>query len=300
MYKDIIQAIVIVLIFVALYFISMISVGLKKLKDKWPEIRCNPASMPFAGYLGYNPMENFVFCIGNIQKNMMGFFLKPIYYIISLTGSLGKSIMKSMNKMRQMFASLRGMIRNIVGDIFGIFMNILIKFQKLILKIKDLIMKLIGTTTVIIYTLQGAMYTGESINRGPIGGTLRSICFEKNTPLKLKSGKMVQMKDIKLGDILENGSEVYGLLQLKGDRKNPYYKIWSSKLNTYIRVTGAHKILSNNTNNKLDKNKLKNYIDVKDYPEAILTEDYDEELACLITSNHNIPIGEYTFWDWED
>ena len=95
----------------------MIAVGIQNIKDNWPKHKCNPMIMPFAGYLGHNPMENFVFCIGNIQKNMMGFFLKPIYYIVSLTGSLGKSIMKSMNKMRQMFASLRGMIQNIVGDI---------------------------------------------------------------------------------------------------------------------------------------------------------------------------------------
>ena len=26
----------------------------------------------------------------------------------------------------------------------------------------------------------------------------------------------------------------------------------------------------------------------------------ENELSCLITSDHNIPIGEYTFWDWED
>ncbi len=34
--------------------------------------------------------------------------------------------------------------------------------------------------------------------------------------------------------------------------------------------------------------------------DAIKTEDYDEELSCLITSSHQIPVGEFTFWDWED
>ena len=51
------------------------------------------------------------------------------------------------------------------------------------------------------------------------------------------------MKDLKLGTILENGAEVYGILTLKGDKQNPYYKIWSDKLNTFIYVTGEHKIL---------------------------------------------------------
>ncbi len=41
-------------------------------------------------------------------------------------------------------------------------------------------------------------------------------------------------------------------------------------------------------------------MDVKDYDKSIKTDIYDEELACLITSNHQIPIGEFIFWDWED
>ena len=42
----------------------------------------------------------------------------------------------------------------------------------------------------------------------------------------------MKMKDLKLGTILENGAEVYGILTLKGDKENPYYKIWSDKLNS--------------------------------------------------------------------
>jgi len=68
-----------------------------------------------------------------------------------------------------------------------------------------------------MYLIQGAMMTGQSINKGPIGETLRSVCFQKNTPINLKNGTTVMMKDIQLGSILENGAEVYGLLTLKGD-----------------------------------------------------------------------------------
>ena len=108
------------------------------------------------------------------------------------------------------------------------------------------------------------------------------------------------MKDIHLGDILENGSEVYGVLKLKGDTHNPFYKIWSLKLNDYIYVTGEHKIC-NSIKDKPEKfNDLKNYTEVKNYAGAELTNEFDKELSCLITSDHKIPIGEYTFWDWED
>ena len=30
------------------------------------------------------------------------------------------------------------------------------------------------------------------------------------------------------------------------------------------------------------------------------TDLYDDVLYCIITDDHLIPVGEYTFWDWED
>ena len=53
---------------------------------------------------------------------------------------------------------------------------------------------------------------------------------------------------------------------------------------------------TDNTDNSL----LDNYIPVKDYKDAIKTGAFDNVLYCLITDNHQIPIGEFTFWDWED
>jgi hypothetical protein len=39
---------------------------------------------------------------------------------------------------------------------------------------------------------------------------------------------------------------------------------------------------------------------VQDYWRAEQTNEYDEHYVCLITDNHQIKIGEHTFWDWED
>ena len=183
-----------------------------------------------------------------------------------------------------------------VGDIYGMFVNVLIQVQSLVIKLKDTVMKLIGILMTFMYLIQGAMMTGQSINEGPIGETIRSVCFHKDTPVTLKNGTISLMKDIKLGTILENGAEVYGVLTLKGDKNNPYYKIWSDKLDNHIYVTGEHKILVD-MKNRLD---IEAFKPVKDLSYALKTDIYDDELTCLITSNHRIPIGEYTFWDWED
>ena len=302
-FSDIILTVVIIVIFAALYFYSIMAIGMKKLEKKWPEYRCNPMVMPFASQFGHDAVSNFVFCIGNIQKGMMGFFLKPVMYVVTLAGSMGTILTDAVQKIRQMLLWIRTATSSIVGDIFGVFMNSLIQFQKIIIKIKDLASKLIGTGFVTMHMVQGAIWTGQSVWRGPIGGTLRALCFKQDTPLLLKNGKTVKIKDISLGDILENGSEVYGKLELKGDKTNPFYKIWSNKLDQFIYVTGEHKIFDdgyNDSNSPHFKQFLENYRKVSRFENAEKTDIYENKLSCLITSDHQIPVGEYTFWDWED
>ena len=252
--------------------------------------------MPFASYLGHDTMQNFTYCVGNIQKDMMGFFLQPIQYVLGMVAGMSAWILERIQFIRLFIDKIRGFIKVILGDVYGMMVNVLIQFQKLITKTKDTIMKLIGIVVTLVYLIMSAVKTGQSLNAGPSGQTLGTLCFSKNTPIKLKNGDLVKIKDINLGDVLENNSEVYGLLRLKGDGVNPYYKLWSEKLKKNIYVTASHKICVNNDK----KDDLDNYIDVKDHPESVKTNLFDKVLYCLITSDHQIPIGEYTFWDWED
>ena len=299
-FGDISKTILIILIFVLLYFSSILTRGIQKIKDDWPQYRCLPTYMPLAGYIGKDPVANFSYCVGNIQKDMMGFFLEPIQYVLGMVMGMIQFIMERIQFIRIFVDKIRNMAMKLFGNVYGMFVNVLVQFQKLIIKTKDTTMKLIGTIVMFIYMIQGAMMTGQSINKGPIGETLRAICFSGNTSIKLKNRGEVKMKDIHLGDILENGTEVYGTLRLKGGPDNPYYKIWSEKLQDYIYVTGDHKICNSikDTPNKF--NNLDNYVEVKDYKLSQKTDKWDETLYCLITDNHQIPIGEYTFWDWED
>ena len=296
-FGDISKTIFIILIFLLLYFSTIFTSGIQKVKDDWPQYRCLPTFMPLAGYLGKDPVANFSYCVGNIQKDMMGFFLEPIQYVLGMVMGMITWILERIQVIRVVIDKIKNMATKMFGNVYGMFVNVLIQFQKLIIKTKDTVMKLIGTIVMFIYMIQGAMHTGQSIMKGPIGKTLKAICFSKNTHIKLESGKIVKMKDIHLGDILESGIEVYGTLRLKGSKNNPYYQIWSEKLKEYIFVTGDHKICPNE---KINKDNLDNYIEVKDFKGAKKTDYWDPILYCLITDKHQIPIGEYTFWDWED
>src|SRR6056300_149532 len=117
----------------------------------------------------------------------------------------------------------------------------------------------------------------------------KAFCFSPNTRVRSECGELVCMKDLKLGDVLVGGIIVDATMQIRNRSKDPYYKIHSKELDDYIYVTGSHYIKHG------DK-----YVKVCDFPESIRTDDHSEILSCLVTSTHKIPIGEYTFWDWED
>ena len=287
-------------LFIALYIFSAFSVGMKQIKENWPEYRCNPMIMPFAEQFGHDSMGNFVQCITNMQGESMAIFLKPIRAMFGLFGEISGFIVEAIGTIANFFSGLRESVLGNFGGTFSTFFNMIIIFQKLMIKIKDMLMKVGGVVGTIVYIFTTSMKMGNSFVAGPIYGVIDTLCFKHDTKIKIKNNtgdnkSYKKISDIHLGDILENGSEVLGLLKLKGKENNPFYRIWSEKLQNYIYVTGSHKILNNEKDDIFE-----NYIEVSDFNKAEKTNDFDEELYCLITSDHRIPIGEYTFWDWED
>ena len=115
------------------------------------------------------------------------------------------------------------------------------------------------------------------------------FCFSGNTPIKLLDGRVIPMKDIKIGDVLINEVMVQATMQIKSSEEDPFYKIYSEELKENVFVTGSHHIKCG------DK-----YILVRDFEKAEKLDTVDDILHCLVTSDHTIPVGEFTFWDWED
>ena len=123
---------------------------------------------------------------------------------------------------------------------------------------------------------------------GKTGRKRRRRCFSPETPIKLQDGNTVSIKDLKLGDVLTNGSIVNATMQIRNEG-DKYYRIHSKELDTDILVTGSHYIR--------DSNK---YVKVQNFKESRSTDIVDTVVSCVITNDHRIPVGEHIFWDWED
>lgn len=272
---------------VATYYLS----SLKEIKDNWPLYRCNPMYMP----LSDNMSQDFTYCVQNITTSFMGFLLQPLTFITSTLSTLGGNFADQINAIRGMFDKIRTFVSNIIQSIFGVFLNIIIEFQKIIMGMKDLVGKTIGILVTLMYVMDGSLKTMNSAWKGPSGQLVRALgkCFYPETKIKLENGNIVSIKDINLGDVLENGSVVYSTMKIDNkNNKEDLYCIKEKGVNgENINVTGSHLVFDNS------KNK---FVKVSEYHKAVKSKVKTEWFSCLITSDHKIKIGSEIFWDWED
>ena len=302
---DMTLAIFIFLIFAILYVSNILAIGVQKIKQNWTQYRCNPIVMPFAGFVGpdgTSPGENFVYCVQNMQTNFMPHLLKPVFYNLNAMGSLTSSLTDSINNIRKFFDYLRTKIKSIIENVFGVFLNIIIEFQRNIINIKDLFGKLVGILATFIYVLSGSVMTMNSAWKGPPGQLVKSVskidirCFDPTTLIKTQKGEYFEMKDLKLGEILKDGTEVVAIMRISNLDENktpihPYYKLSGGEKNNDIYVSGTHLVYDP---------ELEIFVPVNEYSNAMITDIYGEQFCCLITSSNIIPIGKHVFHDWED
>ena len=171
--SDISLSIFIILVFVSMYFYNILAVGIKNIKDNWPEYRCNPTIMPFAGTFGHDVMSNFTHCIQNTQTDFMGYLLQPLNYLMSVVNKSICGLIESIQDIRSFINVFRNMLASIVQSIFGVFINILTQFQFILIKMKDMMGKIVGIMATMMYILQGTVMTMQSSWNGPPGQMVR-------------------------------------------------------------------------------------------------------------------------------
>ena len=272
------------------YGIILIS-SLQEIRANWPVYRCNPMYMP----LSPNIESDFVYCIQSMQTNFMGYLLEPLTFIASSITNIMGDFSTDLNFVRAMINKIRTFISSIIQSVFGVFLNLIIEFQKITIGITDMVGKLIGVVVTFMYIMDGSIKTMQSAWGGPPGQMVQAVgkCFLPEQKMKLKNGTIIAIKDINLGDILENGSTVLSTMKIDNkENKEALYKITGTGVEGGdIYVTGSHLVH--------DKMSQK-FVLVKDYKRAIKSNMDAEWFSCLITSDHKIQIGREIFWDWED
>lgn len=152
---------------------SLVMARLDEIRENWIQYRCNPVYMPFAGLVGDDVAANFTRCSMKSFQDYLGFIMDPINQLFGTFLNSFKSIADTLNRLREMFNSVRKGFLAIVTMIFGKLSNTLSSMQYLMLRIRTVYMRIIGAMTILMRLLQTGTGTVKSVIDGPVGKTVK-------------------------------------------------------------------------------------------------------------------------------
>jgi hypothetical protein len=168
------SVILLVIITIILFiFISYchIKINAQPIIDDWPNQRCKPNILPFAGFITHPTgisaidytAQNFNYCTQNILSSITGYAVEPITFTVGLLNNLLEEIKSAVNNIRAMFDKVRTFFQTFAQEIMGRLMNVMVPLQQIIISFKDMIAKIQGAMTSGLFTLLGSYYTLKSL-----------------------------------------------------------------------------------------------------------------------------------------
>ena len=284
--------------------------NISNIKKNWPIYRCNPLYMPLSSDIA----SDFTYCIQNMQSDYFTILIEPLNSVLGNLSNLGGGITSAVTDIGGVIDGIRTFATGLFGSVFGIFGNVGLVAERLGMEVTDVVKRLMATLLVSIYTIITGVYSvgsiigiGTNLSEGKniesfetmtgsniigsmikVTGGVTGRCFSSDTILKLNTKELKKIKDIKLGDILENGSKIIGILILDND--DYFYKCKNKGYNnSSIYITGKHYVKYNN-----------NFIPVEKHPDFKKTNKISSCVYNLMTDNNIIDINNIIFWDYND
>ena len=172
---DLGNAFLIVIIFALIQIFITALTSVSQFKKVWNVYKCNPAIMPFANLMGFDPTTTFRECTQETQVSFMSVFLDPIYTSLNSFSESGNMFLGILDSLQIGLNSQQGESLNIVGNI-GARVNVFsTNLNKTFITVADTVSKIGGFMTIIFYLLQTSVDIGKALNRDAPGYILRTL-----------------------------------------------------------------------------------------------------------------------------
>jgi hypothetical protein len=168
---DIIKVCVVIFLFMSAITYFEIQNKLLEVKQNWPEYRCRPDVMPFAGWInapdGVSPLEytkqNFMECSANSTKGVFDRPMSMVYVIFNVIMGIFKNILGVIEKFRLLFNRIRETLKNIFLSIFNRIQNVIIPVQVMLIQMVDFFEKIKGILATFLLTFVGVLWSFYSL-----------------------------------------------------------------------------------------------------------------------------------------
>lgn len=281
---DILSIIVVSLVTFAAIVAGFYAYGmshLREIKQNWVQYRCNPVYMPLAGAVGSDIFTNFTHCTMQSVQTYAGFVMDPLYQNFEMFQGIFTQILDMIQSIRKQMAGAVDGFMSIISQTFGKLVNTLGITTLLVGRVRTIMNRIISVFVVMIHIAMTGIQSGMSLKNGPIGKTAEFLCFHGDTPIRLLSGQILPIRALTLGDVLEDGGKVTSVMMFDGSET-------AMVCIRGVRVSGNHKILHHGE-----------WIPCSEHPEAISLPT-TQNLFCLTTTYHTIPIEGMIFRDYEE
>ena len=189
-----------------------------EISTNWPRYRCAPFIMPFAQLYGYDPNENFKFCVQKIFKDETKQAIAPMYGLMgNYTGTMGIMV-ESMNGFRKMLGNFKLSTDSYIGRVMGQVRALMFQIRLSFMKMQTLMGRVFGTMYSIIWMGTSAITAGMNLADNDLVNFMFEFCFAPWTAVMLADGQRKEMKDVVVGDVLEGGVRVSSVLRFDGSR----------------------------------------------------------------------------------
>lgn len=167
----IIMFILVMIVFITILSYCFAMINLEPIKNDWPNQRCKPNIIPFAGLINKPDgmtatdfaAQNFNQCTQNILSGITGEALQPLTFVTSSLTQMSDTISNDINSTRGMMDKVRTQFQSVSEEIMGRLMNVMVPLQLIIITLKESMSKLQGILSAGMLTSLGAYYTLKSL-----------------------------------------------------------------------------------------------------------------------------------------
>ena len=278
-------------IFLIVLVYTRFSIGSIELDANWEQQRCRPDVMMTSALYGKDAEANVQHCMTKGFDIRAKKTVIPFYSIMSSFADTLSSLITSINSTKVTFATLVGSTSSVFTEFSSRLQNMFYRMYSSVVQMKMLMSRIFSTMNAIMYMGQSAIQAGMNFERTDLWNTIRNFsCFDPDTQILTLNRGIQSIKNIQIGDTLENGQNVTAVFQFNGDGQEMF--ILPSNTGDII-VSGPHGILHG-----------PKWIKTSEHPDSIPSHIWKggntHPLICLNTTNHTIQIGKYTFTDYDE
>jgi hypothetical protein len=165
-----VTVIILIIFFIAIAYFYIMN-NIKPIVADWENQKCNPAVIPFAGWINNGkdttPMEftgqNFTYCIQGILTNITAYAFQPFYYLMKVMTDAFSELGNAINGVRAEFDKIRNSMSDFTNDTMGRTLNITMPIVQMMISIKDMGAKVMGILSASVYTLMGSYLAMKSL-----------------------------------------------------------------------------------------------------------------------------------------